>query len=454
MIDMIFSYIAAADDSLWSYIGFPLIVVIGLIISLRSRFFQIRRFFDTVRNFYALLSTKSSSKQGVHPMQAFFACVGGCMGIGNIVGVCAAVQIGGPGAMFWVWVTATFGMILKYGEIYLGMRFRVPNPAGGHLGGPMYYLSRAFKQAWVPSLVCLLLAVYGIEIFQFSVMTNSVSQNFGFNHLAVTVVFLLLVLITGRGGVGLVGTICSWIIPIFFVLYFCMGLWVCLLNYDAIPQVLADVFIYAFTPHAVVSGTAGGLLITISQGIRRGCYSSDVGIGYASVIHSESSTQQPERQASLAIIDVFLDAFLVCTMSMMIILVTGHWERDISATQVVQTALADYFPHMDIFMPSFLVLLGYSTVIAYFCFGLTCAEFLGGTKGRKFYYVYGALSLFAFSFVNDYQALIVMSVTQLALIILNLWGMYRLRHEISFALVLSQVGETAGDVELAPNRRP
>ncbi len=442
MVDLIFSYLEMIDDHLWSFIGFPMIMVFGILLSMQGRFCQIRQFPAAMRNFFNLFLQKPTTAKGVHPIKAFFACVGGCIGIGNVVGVCTAVQIGGPGAVFWVWVAAIAGMILKYSEIFVGMRHRVARPDGGHDGGPMYFLKGAFKNKWVPGVVCFLLCLYGVELFQFRVMTASISSNFGANHLVVTLICLWLVVVIGPGGIGLVGTICSWVIPVFFVLYYAMGFWVFYQNYEMIPQVLSDIFVYAFTPYAEIGGVTGGLIMTISQGIRRGCYSSDVGVGYASVIHSESSSISPERQAALAIVDIFLDAFLICTMSMMIVLVTGRWLEPIDASQIVQIALSQYFPYMHIFMPVFLVLLGYSTVIAFFVVGLKCAEYMGGEKGRKIFYVYAIISLFCFSYVDTKQALVAMSIIQLLLVVINLIGIYRLRKEINFDFATSVEAES------------
>ncbi len=434
MVEQFFSLLNVLDDQLWNFIGFPLVFFLGLLVTIKARCVQVRRFPFAVRNFVRFLKTSTADAEGVHPIKAFFACVGGCIGIGNVVAICTAVQIGGPGALFWVWVTALFGMILKYSELYLGMRFRVHNPAGGYSGGPMYFLKHAFKWSWIPIAVSLLLCVYGVEIYQFRVATSSISINFGLNHLVVTFLLLGLVIYAGRGGVARVGAISSLMIPVFFVIYFVMGLWVLYQHAGAIPGVLYDVFVYAFTPHAAVGGTIGGLLVTVTQGIRRGCYTTDVGVGYASVIHSESSNTDNRRQAALAIMDIFLDTFLICTMSILLILVTGVWDKPIEASLLVQTALGMHFPHMDIFMPTFLTLLGFSTITAYFCVGLKCAEFLGPKWGRKIFYVYAVVALFLFSFVDTSEALVVMSITQVMLILFNLTGIYLLRDKVNFNL--------------------
>ena len=192
---------------------------------------------------------------------------------------------------------------------------------------------------------------------------------------------------------------------------------------QAIPQVFKLVFQSAFTGHAGLGAFAGsGIMLTVSQGIRRGCYAGDIGIGYASIIHSESNERVPEKQASLTIFDIFVDSFMICTTSILVILLTGIWKEPIEASLLVQTALGLYFPFMDYFMPIFLFLLGYTTIIAYFCTGIKCAEWLSPRYGPKVYFLYAALALFLFSFVDMTHALIVMSITGALLLSVNLFG--------------------------------
>jgi len=383
--------------------------------------------------FFALLLGKKDSKTGIHPISAFFACVGGCVGIGNIVAICTAVQIGGPGALFWVWMTALVGMMLKYAEVYLGLKYRVRNNNGSYNGGPFFYLRKVCKTMFLPNIVCVLLCIYGVEIYQFNIMTQSIVNNFDMNPYLVIGVLLFLVMFAGSGGVRRVANISSTIIPLFIVIYIGMGIWVLALNIETLPGVLKQVFISAFTGHAAVGGFAGStILMAISQGIRRGCYSSDVGVGYASVIHSESSVRKPERQASLVFCDVFLDIFVICTTSVLLILVTGVWQEPIHESLLIQTALGQYFPYMQYFMPLFLFLLGYSTIIAYFVVGIKCAEQLSPKYGRYAYYGYALSSLLMFSFVDSRQAIAVMAVTQMLLLGINAYAFFKLRKEINY----------------------
>jgi AGCS family alanine or glycine:cation symporter len=443
----IFEALDFFENFLWGYIGLPVLMILGIYLSFRSNFVQIRKFPSVLKTFIGFLTVREQNHEGVHPLKAFFACIGGCVGVGNIVGICTAVQIGGPGALFWVWVTAIVGTTIKYSEVFLGLRYRVQNKEGGYDGGPMYFLRPVFKNAWMPALVTLLLCIYGVEIYQFSIVTSTVSTNFDLNPYIVSSVLLLLVMYAGSGGVRRVGNISSAIIPVFVVLYIGMGLWVLAHHLTEMPGILAQVFTEAFTGSAATGGFAGStLMMAMSQGIRRGCYTGDLGIGYASVIHSESSAKIPEKQASLVIFDIFMDTFLICTSSVLVILATGVWQQDLPTSMLVQTALSHYFPYMHYFMPIFLFLLGYSTINAYFCVGLKCAHFISPTYGRMGYYVYACCSLFVFSFVDSVQAQTVMTIVGGLLLAINCYGIYTLRQEISYDIGVQEVDSAVEEV--------
>ena len=433
-METFFSALADFENVLWSYIGFPVVMLLGLYLSFRSRFVQIRKLPEVILTFFRFFKMKEVEGT-VHPLKAFFACIGGCVGIGNIVGICTAVQVGGPGALLWIWMTALFGSTVKYAEVYLGVKTRVSDGKGGYNGGPMYFLQSVFTSRWLPRLVCLLLCVYGVEVYQFSVIVSSVSSNLQVNKLALIALLLGLVLFAGNGGVRRVGNISSAVIPLFVVIYVSMGAWVLFQNFEKVPQVITQVFNSAFNGHAAFGGFLGSsMLMTISQGVRRGCYTADLGIGYASVIHSESSSQIPEKQAALVIFDIFLDTFIVCTSSLMMVLITDVWHQPIETSMLVQTALSNYFPYMNYFMPFFLFLLGYSTITAYFCVGLKCAQFVSSKWGKLLYFVYAVMVLTTFSFFDSAKAQTVMSVAGGLLLALNCYGIFKLKDELSFEI--------------------
>lgn len=434
MMDMDFySLIQFVEEFIWILFGFPIIVGLGLLLSIKSRFVQVRRFPHIIRTFWEYSKVKDLDDGTVHPLKAFFAAVGGCIGIGNLVAICTAIQIGGPGALFWIWLTAAVGVTLKYAEVYLGIRYRVPNEKGGYNGGPMYFIPHAIKGRWAPFFLCLFLCIYGVEIYQFSVITTSVSTNFDFNLYAVITLLIGLVIYACSGGVSRVGAISSVVVPLFVVLYVSMGLYVMAVNWSLIPGVLYDVFSHAFSGHAAVGGFIGStILLTITQGIRRGCYTGDIGVGYASVIYSESSDRNIARQASMVMIGIFLDTFIICTVSIMLILVTGIWSVPMDASLLVQTALGKYFPYMHYFMPFFLFLLGYSTINAYFVVGLKCANYIAPRWGTALFYLYAISALFLFALVDSSVAQSVMMIFAGLLIMLNGYAIFKLRDQISF----------------------
>jgi AGCS family alanine or glycine:cation symporter len=252
----------------------------------------------------------------------------------------------------------------------------------------------------------------------------------------VIAVLLGLVLYAGSGGVSRVGKISSTLLPVFILLYIIMGIWVIAHHISELPQLLNLVVRSAFTGHAAVGGFAGSsMLLAVQHGIARAAYSADIGIGNDSVIHSESQVAEPALQARLAVCGVFIDN-LVCTLSVLLVLLTGVWnlETPIAASQMVQEALSLHFPLMHVFMPLFLMILGYTTIIAYFCVGMKCAKFLFPRFGNRIYLGYAMFILPLFSFFDQSQALLLMSVAGSLLLMINLVGIYRLRKQVEFFL--------------------
>lgn len=437
MIEHIFQILELINDFIWGHIAFLLILGLGLYFSLRSRFFQIRKFPAIFISFLRFFGEKKSlpNTPGIHPLKAFFAAIGGCIGIGNIVAICTAVQIGGPGALFWTWIAGLFGMLIQYSEVFLGMLYRVKNTEGSYDGGPMYFLPAAFKAKWPAKLFCILLGVYGVEIFMFNVMADSISVNWGIELHWVVFILIAAIILVAAGGINRVGEVCSAIMPLFIFLYLAMGTWVLILHIKEIPTALAMIFKGAFTAQGAIGGFAGStVMLTISMGLSRGAYSGDIGVGYTSVIHSESSTTHIKRQSSLTIMGVFLDTFVICSMSIFLVLISGNWSSGMDVSLMVQEALGLHFPWMEYFMPFFLFLLGYTTILAYFVVGVKCAKYISPNWGPLLYYLYATISLPLFAFVDATQAFLIMSLCGAALLILNLVGIYLLRKEVKFGL--------------------
>ncbi|MGR3952086.1 MAG: amino acid carrier protein [Chlamydia sp.] len=438
MISEIFQYIEIIEDIAWGYIGFPLIVFLGIYLSLQSKWVQLRRLPDICRHFFrCILSDQKegdleSSQLAVSPLRAFFASIGGCLGIGNVVAITTAVQIGGPGAILWIWATAILGALLKYSEVFLGMKTREMTPHGLR-GGPMYFLQKGSSWKIFSVLFCVFMSLYGVEIYQFSVVIDVGSSCLNINRSLLTVLLIGMVIYAERGGTKRIGAISSFLIPIFLTIYLIMGFYVLASHITLLPGMLVDIVKSAFSARAAQGAFTGSVLLaTISQGVRRGCYSSDVGVGYASIIHSQSSEKVPQKQASLLIFEVFMDTFLVCTMSVMLVLLTGVWKEAIPPSQLVQSALATCFPYTEYFMPFFLFLLGYTTIITYFSAGMNTMSYIMPKHGRTIYYIYAILAFTLFSFFETQQAISVMSCVQFFLLLLNSFGIWKFRKEISF----------------------
>lgn len=451
-MDVIVEFLAKTENYLWAYVAVPLLMGIGFYLTCKTRFLQLRQVPFVLRTFAGLLKFwKPPPSDGSGEKRSIMSTMGGCTGIANVVAICVAIQLGGPGALFWIWVTALAGMTLKYAEVYLGVRFRVITQKGDMRGGPMYYLKKVFKTPTIPTLVCVLLCIYGTEIYQFSVMANSLAINLELDKTTVIIPLLLVIMCSGTAVCMKLRKHSATFIPPFFLIYILMSFAVLIIHIEAIPTVLGTIISSAFTGHAAVGAFAGSsLMMTISQGIRRGCYAGDVGVGYAAVVHSQNKNAVPEKQASLAVFDIFLDSFIICTTSVILVLVTGVWKDPMDASLLIQSALSLHFPYMEIFMPLFILLLGFTTTTTYFSFGLTCAEHLSPKIGRKLYYVFAALFFPVFAYLETSHALVIMSLTSGTLLIINLFAIYKLRHEVCFRLPSEPSGTQKLEIVVEP----
>ncbi len=440
MINEIFNALEYFNDTiLWGYLGIGLILTSGLYLSFKARFAQFFKFHKVVRHFiHCAQGAKGHDlhEEGISPIRVFFASIGGCIGIGNITGIVLGVQIGGPGALVWVLTIAILGSIIKYSEIYLGVKYRRRGKKSGFDGGPMYFLQKAFPTAkWVAGLMAVFLCIYGIEIYMFSVIKSSFIANFGLNEWVVMFGLLALILITVAGGIQRVGAISSYLIPLFVVIYLGMTIYVLSVNADQIPALIKLVIKSAFEGHAPLGGFAGSTaLIALSKGFSSAAYSGDVGIGYASIINSETKFTDPKHQAMFAIFAIFLDTYVVCTCTILLVLMTGVWSQPIDSTLMVQHALAQYFPYMEFFMPIFLFILAFSTIATYMIAGMKCAAFLAPKNGVKLYVSYAIFAFLFFSFFETKYAFLVMNIAGGFLMLINIAGILKLRNEIDYKI--------------------
>ncbi len=435
IIDPFFCILGTIESFYWSYIGFTVVIAAGLYFSFRSGFYQLKVLAHPIRTIKAV-QRSSEGREGISPFRVYFASVGGMVGLGNIVIVLTAVMLGGPGALFWLWIASFCGTLIKYAEIYLGMKFRIDDGLGGHHGGPMIYLQKAFKNKIVsrivPIVYCALLAIYGVEISQFVVVTNALADVAPNYRSIVLGIILILTLYGGFGGIRRLANISTALMPPFIIAYLGLCLYVISLHAADLPAILVDVFRSAFTGHAATGGFAGSsMMMALQLGTARAVYSGDLGIGYDSIIQSESQARDPAAQACLSIFGVATDA-LICTMSILVVLVTGFWKTEVQACHAVSSAFSQFFPHVDIFMALLIFIAGYTTIIAYLAVGEKAVRWLFPKWGRQFYFVFAAGAFLGFSFLDQCHAITVMSLSGGFLMLTNLLGIWRLRHEISF----------------------
>jgi AGCS family alanine or glycine:cation symporter len=426
-----FECLAAVDRFFWTYIGFIILLASGIYMTIVTRGFQFKILFNCKACFKELLNGARSSR-GVHPIKLYFSSVSGMVGLGNVVGIITSIMIGGPGALLWLWVATFPSMLVKYSEIYLGIRYRVPNDSGGYDGGPMFYLKKAFKNKYIPVVASTLLCIYGVEVFQFDVVADIISSTFSVNKIIAIAILLFTVLYTVFGGIKRLSRVCSLLMPIFIISYVGMCAYVVVHCSDRFVDVMKMVFHSAFSGQAAIGGFAGSsAMMAAQQGISKSVYSGDIGIGYDSIINAETMAILPQQQSRLGIFSLLTDT-VICSMSMLVVLVTGTWTIRMSPGQYVAQALAMHFKHADIFVAAFLVIAGFTTIVAYLMVGIKSAFFIGGAKAKIAYIAYAIIAFVFFSFFDQEKVILVMSISAGFLIVFNISGILKLMKFIRF----------------------
>ncbi len=425
-------FIEILDSFLWGYLAVPAVLGLSIYLTVFHKFPQFTRIGHLISVFrHTIRESSSNHARGIPPLRALFGSLGGCIGIGNIVAVTTAVQIGGPGSIFWLWVAAFGGMVIKYSEVYLSIKYRIANLHGSYDGGPMFYFSRVYKSVWISRIFSLLLAMYGTEVYMFKIVSDSIALTWNFEPIGISYGLLVAILVVSRGGVDKVGQICSATIPLFLVLFIGMAGWILTHSPIGLFDVIHQIFSGAFHGHAAIGGFAGStFLMTVSQGMARACYSSDIGSGYASVVQAETSQRYPENQAIFEFFGVFVDTFIVSTLTTFVILSTDCWHDPIPASHLLQHAFGMYFNGMDYFFPFFISILGFSNLLAFFSVGKKCMTYLHPNWGSKAYYVYATIAYLVFAYSDQRYALMLMSLIGFSLLSLNLIALLWLHKEV------------------------
>jgi alanine or glycine:cation symporter, AGCS family len=429
-----FKILQEIESFYWEYIGFSLVMLVGLYFSIKSKGLQFKVLGNITSTLKDLHADSKGSKTGTDPFKLYFATIGGMIGVGNIAGIVLAITLGGPGAIFWIWIATFAGMVIKYSEIFLGVLYRVKNEKNGFDGGPMYYLQHAFKLKYIPHIVCVLLCIYGAEVYQFTVLTDTLTDTFNLNRYLVITVLIITIVYSAMGGVHRLANFCSAVMPFFLIAYVLMCCWVIGQNFSVFLSYFPIIFDSAFNGHAALGGFAGSSMMMAAQlGTSKAVYSGDIGIGYDSIIQSETKAKKPQVQAKIAILALLSDS-IIGTLSCFIVLVTGVWlKADIlKSSEFVPEALAMYFPNADIMISVLMTIVGLATIIAYMVVGLKCAKFMNKKYGEVVYLIYAIFALVFFSFYDQTKVMLIMSISGGFLTLFNLIGIVKLRNLIKF----------------------
>lgn len=318
------------NDIVWGPYMLVLLVGTGIFLTIRVKFLQVHKFGFTMKHTLGTLFNKDiqdKSAGGVSPFQAVSTALASTVGTGNITGVATAIATGGPGAVFWMWVSAFFGMITKYSEIVLSIHFREKNEQGEWVGGPMYYLEKGLHQKWLAVLfaVFALTASFGIgNMTQANSIAVALNTSFHLNKLAIGIVLAIIVALVIIGGIKRISTITSYLVPFMAIFYVVLGAALLITHASYIPAAFKYIFECAFNPQAIFGGGLGyTMMMAMRYGFARGVFSNEAGLGSAPIAHAAANTKGAVNQGLWGVFEVFLDTMVICTITGLSVVIFG-----------------------------------------------------------------------------------------------------------------------------------
>ena len=404
--------VTALDDFAWGPIMLVLLVGTGVYLSIAIGFPQFTKFGYAMKNTLGKVFQKGAAGKGeMTPFQAVSTALASTVGTGNITGVTTAILVGGPGAVFWMWISAIFGMVTKYGEVVLAVKYRERNDQGEWAGGPMYYIKNGLgkKWKWLGSLFCVfgaLAAMLGIgnmtQINSIVGYVNRTAQAFNPSaanaeftiSLVVGILVAVFCAVVVIGGVKRIGSVTEKLVPFMAVIYIVCALIVVIVHAGNLGSVFGAIFAGAFHPQAVAGGVIGAtIMTTIQKGVARGVFSNEAGLGSAPIAHASTSERDPVKQGLYGIFEVFMDTIVICTLTSLVVLSTGaansYWNSGSYAIVTVTSGFSSVFGTKlgTVILTLGAVLFATSTILGWSLYGTRCVEFLFGAKARRPYQV-------------------------------------------------------------------
>ena len=384
----------------WGAPAMICIIGVGILLSIRTGFFQFRKFGYAIKATLGKVFNKEDAGHGaITPFQAVCTALSATVGTGNIAGVAGAIAIGGPGAVFWMWISALLGMCTKFAEVTLAVHFRERNAQGDWVGGPMYYIKNGLHKRWhfLATIYALfaVITVFGtgnatqVNTIVASVNTALLNYNIidasatGTVALVIGIAVAIIVAMVLLGGVKRIGKVAEKLVPFMALLYIVLGLGIILLNLDTVPQVLKSIFYGAFNPQAATGGVVGTMFLCMQKGVGRGIFSNEAGLGTGSIAHASSEETDPIEQGVFGIFEVFTDTIVICTLTAMAILCSGvpiTYGVAAGAELTISGFTATYGNWVSVFTAVAMCCFAFSTILGWGLYGARALEYLSSDK--------------------------------------------------------------------------
>lgn len=415
MIDTIARINGTLNGIVWGLPATVLIFGVGLYLSIRTGFLQFTKFGTVWKNTIGKIfhRTTEAGHGAVTPFQAVCTALAATVGTGNIAGVAGAIAIGGPGAVFWMWVSALLGMVTKYSEVTLAVHYRQKNKHGDWVGGPMYYIENGLGKKW--KILGIIFSIFGIfavfgtgnatqvntivasidtALISFGVMEAGSTATL---NLILGIVITVLVGMILLGGIKRIGHVAERLVPIMALLYVVLGLGVIVMHIENLPTAFSSIIQGAFNPTAVTGGVVGAMFTAVQKGVARGIFSNEAGLGTASIAHAGAEVNDPVQQGLFGVFEVFVDTIIICTFTALVILCSGvpiTFGSDAGAELTISGFTSTYGNWITIFTAVAMCCFAFTTILGWGLYGARCSEYLFGEKVIKpFMVIYSLVAI-------------------------------------------------------------
>ena len=415
MLEFITNLNQVVNQFIWGVPAMVCILGVGLYLSIRTGFLQIRKFRYAIHTTLGRMFKKREASDGaITPFQAVCTALAGTVGTGNIAGVAGAIALGGPGAVFWMWCSAILGMCTKFAEVTLAVHFHERSASGQLVGGPMYYISNGLGKKW--HWLALLYSLFGVltvfgtgnatQVNTITAAINSAVQNFctipestaSKMNLIIGIVIATLIAVVLLGGIKRIGNVAERLVPFMALLYIVMSLGVVIVNIGRLPEVFVSIIGGAFTPKGFTGGVVGSMFLSMKKGVSRGIFSNEAGLGTGSIAHACADTEKPVKQGMFGIFEVFADTIIICTLTALVILCSGttvNYGQAAGAELTISGFTSVYGGWITIFTALALCCFAFTTIIGWGLYGSRCISFLFSTEKvvRPFLVVYSLVAI-------------------------------------------------------------